>query len=271
MRPRLDTADVGPPSLPWRTTLTLSMALHVLGFGLAIGLPRLLPRPASRPVYVVDLVALPGGPATDSPPPPAAAAPKAAAPPAPKKDEKAITIPEPRKPKPEAKKTPEPKKTPAPKKTPPMKPTDSSAAPATGTASSPSQTPATDKPATTARETGVPGGTGAVTGGFGGTGAAAADAMTFYASLVRRNIENAWKKPIYPPTETGRLAFTIQIRLTLTSSGRMSDVKVLAPSGYEAMDRSVLAAVNEAMFPPFPSTLGYPSLPFTVEIVLTPD
>ena len=95
--------------------------------------------------------------------------------------------------------------------------------------------------------------------------------MTFYASLVRRNIENAWKKPIYPPAETSRRAFTTQIRLTLTSSGRVADMRVLIPSGYEAMDRSVLAAVNEAMFPPFPPSLGYASLPFTVEMVLTPD
>ncbi|MEK7283525.1 MAG: energy transducer TonB, partial [Acidobacteriota bacterium] len=71
--------------------------------------------------------------------------------------------------------------------------------------------------------------------------------------------------------ETSRRAFTTQFRLTLTSSGRVADVQVLIPSGYEAMDRSVLAAVHEAMFPPFPPSLGYPSLPFPVEIVLTPD
>jgi len=245
------------------------MTLHVLGFVLAVGVPRLLPRPAFQPVYVVDLVSLPGGPATDTPPPPAAAAPQPAAPAAPKKSEKAITIPEPRKPKAEPKKTPVPKKTPEPK--PASTPAASATATAAGKATSPSQAPPTDKPAAVAQDAGVPGGTGAVTGGFGGTGAAAADAMTYYASLVRRNIENAWKKPIYPPTETGRRVFTIQIRLTLTSSGRVADVKTLVPSTYEAMDRSVLAAVNEAMFPPFPSSLGYPSLPFTVEIVLTPD
>ena len=38
----------------------LSLALHVAGFGLAIALPRLLPRGAQGPpVYVVDLVAPP--------------------------------------------------------------------------------------------------------------------------------------------------------------------------------------------------------------------
>jgi len=259
MRQRLDAADLGPPALPWGTTLALSMALHLLGFTLIVGLPRLLPRPAFTPVYVVDLVSLPGGPPAASPPPAAAAAPQPAAPPAPRKEEKAITIPEPRK------NRPEPRKTPALHKTPEAKPSPAPIPPAAGTAAEP------DRPATPARDSGVPGGAGAAAGGFGGAGAAAADAMTFYASLVRRNIENSWKKPIYPPAETSRRAFTTQIRLTLTSSGRVADMRVLIPSGYEAMDRSVLAAVNEAMFPPFPSSLGYASLPFTVEMVLTPD
>jgi TonB family protein len=256
-------------------TLSVSMALHVLGFVLAVGLPRLLPRPAMRPVYVVDLVALPAGPAADSPPPPAAAASQPSAPPAPKKSEKAITLPEPKKPKAEPK--PEPKKTPVPKKTPEPKPastpatTASASAPSTGTATTQSQAPATTKPSGATQDAGVPGGTGAPGGGYGGTGTAAADAMTFYGSLVTRKIEAAWKKPIYPPSETSRKIFTVQLRLTLTSSGRVSEVKVLVPSGYDAMDRSVLAAVNEAIFPPFPSALAYPSIPFPVEIALTPD
>ena len=38
----------------------LSFVLHVVGFGGAIGLPRLLPRESpGTPVYVVDLVSLP--------------------------------------------------------------------------------------------------------------------------------------------------------------------------------------------------------------------
>ena len=90
-------------------------------------------------------------------------------------------------------------------------------------------------------------------------------------TMATGSSKNAWKRPIYPPAESSRRTFTTTFRLTLTSSGRVADVRVLIPSGYEAMDRSVLAAVNEAMFPPFPSSLGYPSLPFTVEMVLTPD
>lgn len=265
MRQRLDAADLGPPALPWGTTLTLSMALHLLGFFLVVGLPRLLPRPAFTPVYVVDLVSLPGGPAAASPQPAAAAAPQPAAPPAPKQEEKAITIPEPRK------NRPEPRKTPAPHKTPEGKPSPAAVPPAAGTAAARPSAAAPDRPVTPARDSGVPGGAGAAAGRFGGAGAAAADAMTFYFNLVGKNIENAWKKPIYPPSETGRRVFSTQIRLTLTSSGRVANVQVLIPSGYEAMDRSVLAAVNEAMFPPFPSSLGYPSLTVPVEIVLTPD
>ncbi|MEK7283079.1 MAG: hypothetical protein AAB249_04660, partial [Acidobacteriota bacterium] len=85
----MDAADLGPPALPWGTTLALSMALHLLGFSLIVGLPRLLPRPAFTPVYVVDLVSLPGGLPAASPPRAAAPDPPPAAPPAPKKEEKA--------------------------------------------------------------------------------------------------------------------------------------------------------------------------------------
>ncbi|HKB07890.1 MAG TPA: TonB family protein, partial [Candidatus Polarisedimenticolia bacterium] len=74
-----------------------------------------------------------------------------------------------------------------------------------------------------------------------------------------------------PPSETTRRAFTMQIRLVLTSSGRVSGAEVVIPSGYDAMDRSVMEAVHEAVFPPFPTSLNYPSLPFPVEIVLTKD
>ena len=47
------------------TTIVLSLVLHLVGFGAALGLPRLLPRKApGAPIYIVDLVSLPpGGPA----------------------------------------------------------------------------------------------------------------------------------------------------------------------------------------------------------------
>jgi len=261
---RFDAGEMGNPANPWGRMFFLSLVLHTVGFALAVGLPRLVPRPDIPAVYVVDLVTLPGGPASASPPPeapPAAAKPNP--PPAPK-EEKAIALREPKK-KPEPKKTPEPKST-------PVKPKPAAIPPAAATRPEAKAEPTPQgTPAHGASMSGVSGGSGAAGGGFGGSGAAQADALTFYASLVQRNIENAWKKPIYPPAETSRRAFTTQIRLVLTSSGRVSSVEIVIPSGYDAMDRSVLEAVHDAMFPPFPSSLTYSSLPFPVEIVLTKD
>ena len=266
MTRRFDAGELGNPVSPWGRMVFLSLVLHTLGFALAVGLPRLVPRPAISAVYVVDLVTLPGGPANASLPPSApAAAEKPNPPPAPK-PEKAIAIPD-RSKKPEPKKTPEPKSSPA-----KPKPAATPAPAATRPEAKAEATPQTQgTPAHGASMSGVSGGAGSAGGGFGGSGAAQADALTFYASLVQRNIENAWKKPIYPPAETSRRAFTTQIRLVLTSSGRVSSVEIVIPSGYDAMDRSVLEAVHDAMFPPFPSSLTYSSLPFPVEIVLTKD
>ena len=263
MTRRFDPGELGGPANPWRTTLLLSLGLHIFGFTLVVGLPRLVPRPAMTPVYLVDLVALPGGPANASPPP--AAPTKPNAPPAPK-EEKAVKIPE-RNKKPEPKKSPDLKSAPARPK-PAETPAEAAARPEAKAEATPQ---AQTTPAQGASMSGVTGGTGSAGGGFGGSGTVQADAVTFYASLVQRNIEIAWKKPIYPPAETGRRAFTTQLRLVLTGSGRVASIDVLAPSGYEAMDRSVLDAVHDAIFPPFPSSLSYASLPFTIEIVLTKD
>jgi periplasmic protein TonB len=262
---RFDPGELVVPTSPWGTTVVLSLGLHIVGFVLAVGLPRLVPRPAASPVYVVDLVSLPGGPSNASPPPAAPAAPSKPSPPAPPKEEKAVKIPD-------RTKKAEPKKTPVPKSTPPKpKPVATPAQSAKSEARAEATPEAQGTPSHGASMSGVSGGTGTAGGGFGGSGAAQADALTFYASLVQRNIENAWKKPIYPPSETSRRTFTTQIRIVLTGSGRVSSVEVLVPSGYDAMDRSVLEAVHDAMFPPFPSNLGYSTLPFTVEIVLTRD
>ena len=118
---------------------------------------------------------------------------------------------------------------------------------------------------------GAPGGSGTAGGGYGGGGVEQTDALNFYGALVKRNIENAWKKPLYPSAETSRRPFTTQMRVIVTSSGRVSSVEIVAPSGYEALDQSVLEAVHEAIFPPFPSSLSYPVLALPIEIVLTPD
>ena len=263
MNQRSEPFDLGPPSLPWRLTLALSIGLHLFGFLLIVGVPRLMPRPGIAPVYVVDLVSLPGGPPAASPPP-AGAAP-VLPPPAPRKEEKAIKIPERGAKKPEPKKTPEPNRTPE-ARTPPPKPSETKSR-----AAARATPPPAEHPGAASQAPGAPGGAGTAGGGYGGSGVEQTDVLNFYGALVKRNIENAWKKPLYPSTETSRRAFTTQVRVIVTSSGRVSRVEIVAPSGYEAMDQSVLDAVHEAIFPPFPATLSSPVLVLPIEIVLTPD
>ena len=257
---------------PWGRTLVVSMVLHVAGFVLAVGIPRLAGSSGPSPVYVVDLVSLPAGPANASPPPAAAAPAKAAPPPAPR-EEKAIKLPD-RDKTVTPKKTPEPKATPKPQPgaTPKASATPAHAVP-TPTETHPDAAAASPEatPSHGASMSGVTGGTGAAGGGFGGTGAAQADAESFYLSLVKRNIENAWKKPIYPPADTGNRAYTTQIHIVLTSSGRVASATIVLSSGYDAMDKSVVNAVHDAMFPPFPSTLGRSTIESIFEMVLTRD
>jgi len=265
MSPSPVAFDLGPPSLPWRLTLALSIGLHLFGFFLIFGLPRLLPRPGFTPVYVVDLVSLAGGPPAASPPPtgaPPRPAPQASVT---KKEEKAIKLPQHGARKPDLKKTPEPKKTPETKATQAKPAETKSPAAARGTP------PPSEHPGSVSEAPGAPGGTGSAGGGYGGGGVEQTDALNFYGALVKRKIENAWKKPLYPSAETSRRAFTTQVRVIVTSSGRVSSVVIVAPSGYDALDQSVLEAVHEAIFPPFPSSLSYPTLALPIEIVLTPD
>ncbi len=57
--------------------------------------------------------------------------------------------------------------------------------------------------------------------------------------------------------------FLIWVRIRC-SSGRVTSLELVAPSGYEALDASVLRAIQDAQpFPPFPSELG--SGPQTVQ------
>ncbi|MGH9797823.1 MAG: hypothetical protein ACRD5D_06660, partial [Candidatus Polarisedimenticolia bacterium] len=137
-----EAPDRSAPAASWGTMVVFSLAIHLAGFGLALGLPRWLPRRAAGPsVYVVDLVSLPAGPAMASPEPaPAAPAPPKPAPP---KAEKPIKIPEkatakppprnkPRQPEPEKKPEPEARK-PEPKAEPAASPSETPPA-AAGTA-----------------------------------------------------------------------------------------------------------------------------------------
>ena len=259
-------------------TVVLSLVLHLLGFGAAVGLPRLIPRRApGDPVYVVDLVSLPPGAASRSPaapqPTPArrtAAPPPKAAPSPPPKADKPIKVPErttPKEPavqKPEVKK-PEPKpaepKPPEQKPVaqPPVEPGQETAEAVAGAATDPSSAP------------GVAAATGGVgvsvpVGGSGAAGRGASDEYTFYLSLLDRNIRRAWSQPIY----TGIDLKTATVSLELSRSGRILNLELLTPSGYDPLDRSVIRAVRDAApFPPFPHFLGLDTL--TVQIVFELD
>jgi len=269
MTGRFDAGELAVASNPWTTTVLLSLGLHVFGVVVAVGLPRLLPRPALTPVYVVDLVSLPGGPASASAPPEASApAPAPSKPSLPQvpKQEKAIVIPEKGK-KPEPKKTPAPKSTPKPKATatPAAKPSTSKVPPQSDTRqAAPESTPAHG-----ASMSGVSGGTGAQGGGFGGSGAEQSDLIQIYGNIIQRGVYGAWRKPIYPPGET-RPALNATFLLTLASSGRVSHMALQTSSGYDAVDRSFMAAIQDAVFPPLPQGLGT-SFTFQIEFTFTRD
>jgi len=256
--------------------VTVSAVLHVAGFAAAVLLPRLIPRgPGGPPVYVVDLVALPAGPTTTLPPSGGGATKSQPSPPAPAKPEKAIPIPA-RGHKPEPKLTDKkPKSTPTPAKgqpTPKDKPNDKEkAVPAPAAATPPATAPVATEPsgAAGAGSGGTSTGTGA--GGMGGTGSGQADAATFYGNLLRQRIEGAWIRPLYPPNWPGLQPPTATVRINLTSSGRVTSVALAAPSDYEAMDQSIMRAVQDAQpFPPFPSQLGRDVLSVSIDFVLPP-
>ena len=271
------------PRHPWGPTLVVSLALHLFGFGLTVGLPHLLPQAKNGPpIYVVDLVSLPAGsPAPRPPAPGGAPKPTAPAPQPVPRPEKAIPLPD-RDKKPQPKKTPAPKTTPEPTK-PAAKPTPIPARPQKPEPqpeSTPEFTPLPDGTpvqgsaagGSTGTGTGVIGGTGTAAGGLGGSGSGSADERTFYFSMLRRRIEMAWQKPIYPPGETERRILTAGVRFSLTSSGRVTEVRLVQPSGYDALDRSVMRAVQDAQpFPAFPYKLASGSETIQFLFDLTPN
>lgn len=261
------------------TTVVFSLVLHVVGFGAAVGLPRLLPRRApGNPVYVVDLVSLPPGKPARSPaapkqapprrntapkPKPAAPKPKPPAPkpPAPKpKEQKPIKVPERTTPKETATTKPE-------VKPPQPKPVEPEPEPATAEPSGAAGAGEAAADATPAPSAGsAAGDVGVSVGGGGAEGSGASDEYTFYLSLLDRNIRRAWSQPIYNGIEIK----TATVSLELSRSGRILNLELLAPSAYDPLDRSVIRAVRDAApFPPFPHFLGLDTL--TVQIVFELD
>jgi protein TonB len=249
------------PEARWSTTLILSFGLHLACFFFVLVLPSLLPRAAAGPpVYVVDLVSVPAGARAPAP----AGAPKAAPPQKKPPPEKAIPLPDRQPRKPPAKKPPEPKRTevkPAAeaKPTPPPRKPPAEAA---------SERTAAEAPAGVA---GGPGAAGTQAGGAGGTGAGGGDAFNLYGSELFRRIEAAWQKPLRTG-EAARRTMTVMVRLNLSSTGRVLSLDLVAPSGYEALDGSVLQAIRDAQpFPSFPAELGGAPRLLQFEFVLNPE
>jgi len=266
-----------------RPAVVLSIVVHVVGFFVIVGVPRLLASgPDMRKVYVVDLVTLPGpagpGPAAPRPPAAGAAAPKTAAapkpPPAKKPVEKAIVLPDRGAQKPPAKAQPEKPAPAKPREEPPAAEAGAAADAATAAAEAAAPEPATTTPTTTAPAptpagAAIPAGTPAVAGGGEGDGTGGGgDAYTFYLALLKRNIENAWKRPVY----TGDATLTATVNLRLSRAGRVQKLELSRRSGFEPLDRSLMVAVRAAEpFPPFPVALAMDSLGVQIVFDLTPE
>ena len=251
------------------TTVVLSLVLHLVGFGAAVGLPRLMPRrPPGNAVYVVQLVSLPpGAPSRAQPAPKKAPAPrqtapkpKTAAPKPQSKVQKPIKVPERTTPKESTAKKPEvkpPQPKPVESEPEPAPPEPAAAEEARGAATDAS--PATGAAAAT-------GGVGVNVGGRGEAGSGPSDELSFYDSLVERNILRAWNKPFY-----AELALkTATVYIEVSRSGSLLKIELRIPSGYDPLDRSVIHAVRDAApFPPFPHFLGLDTL--TVQIIFELD
>lgn len=260
-----------------RTAVLISLGLHVGGFLIAFGVPRLLARaPGAHPVYVVDLVSFPGGgapspaPAAGAPPPavaPKPAPPKAAPPPPKKPAEKAIILPDKAAKKPVAKKSapivkPEPETKPP---EPDQAATESAAAP------DPSAKPQATAPTPAAGATAAPGAGGAGESGTGGGGqgtGVGGDEYNFYLGLLDRSIKGAWRRPRYD----GQEIYSATVRMQISRTGRVLKLELVQPSGLDLLDRSALKAVRDAEpFPPFPGALTIDTLPVQIVFELNPE
>ena len=71
-----------------------------------------------------------------------------------------------------------------------------------------------------------------------------------YASRIRAKVSQAWR---YPPS--ARPDMEVKVRIQLVPSGEVINVVVESSSGNEALDRSVLAAVNRAQPLPVPKDI----------------
>jgi protein TonB len=280
----VDRTPAGAMSSPGsglgRPAVLVSIALHLAGFILVVGVPHLLGRgPISGPVYVVDLVTLPGppggspGPAGPPSPPaqPPSPPPKPATPAKPpaapikktpaKTPEKTIVLPDKSARKPVAK----PKTPPAPRQE--AEPDAAGETEAGKPTAAPSSHPAPTGTAVVPPG-GGPGGSGAGAGGPGAASGGGGSEYDFYIALLDRSIRGAWTRPVYTGRDTRHAAVSLQ----LSRTGRVIRLDLASPSGFDPLDRSVLRAVREAEpFPPFPLALALETLTVRIEFDLTPE
>jgi periplasmic protein TonB len=261
---------------PIRVAVIVSLAFHVLGFLLVVGVPRLLASaPVSGPVYVVDLVTLPGPSARTEGPPAAPAPAPAPAPAAKPTPPPAKSAPAPKKPTEKTITLPERGAKVKPVKQPPKTaPAEEKSSPETGKESATAPTPAPAKTTVTSVSAAPAGTTGMAPSGAAGAGnpgqnaGASGSEYDFYIALLDRSIRGAWVRPVDTSNDVRRAVVSLQ----LSRSGRVIHLDLATPSGFDPLDRSVLRAVHDAEpFPPFPLALSLETLTVRIEFELNPE
>jgi protein TonB len=243
-------------------TVLASLAAHLCVVGLAVALPKLLPRELPLRVAEGFAVALPrggGGSPTATAPPAAGPAPQPApvvstAPPAPPQVLKPPTdVPKPRAlPLPDARRTA--------KRAPEPPPVPSSRASASART-------------TAARAGGVPGGRGAASATpgleFGPPGPGVPDGTDtggdWYLAGVQQKIWMLWNQQI-------KSGFTqpVGVTFTILPDGNVTGVRVTQPSGASLLDMAAQRAVlNAAPFGPLPREYG--QNPRTIQALFRPS
>ena len=261
---------------PIRVAVIVSLVFHVLGFLLVVGVPRLLASaPVSGPVYVVDLVTLPGPPARTEGPPAAPAPAPAPAPAAKPTPPPAKSAPAPKKPAEKTITLPERGAKVKPVKQPPKTaPAEEKSSPESGKESATAPTPAPAKTTVTSVNAAPAGTTGIAPSGASGAGkpgenaGASGSEYDFYIALLDRSIRGAWVRPVDTSNDVRRAVVSLQ----LSRSGRVIHLDLATPSGFDPLDRSVLRAVHDAEpFPPFPLALTLETLTVRIEFELNPE
>ena len=93
-------------------------------------------------------------------------------------------------------------------------------------------------------------------------------ALTGYRERIMAALYQAWIEPKGDAIPLGTVA---RVRITVERDGRISDHRLIGPSGYERMDASVLEAVRSVRrLPPLPARYAGSSGQFTIAFTLEP-